>query len=86
MSKKLISIKRQEQLSSCRVYHGLYSCTGNYIGESKRNVAIGWGEHNNPTHNSHPAKHLTNTSNIVTDRKSWQMLLNTQKQERAYRR
>ena len=43
-------------------------------------MATRWGERNNTTHESEPAKHL---SNIVTTGQSWQMLLSIQEQERT---
>ena len=62
-------IKDQNSYRGCRFYHGLCSCTVNYIGESKRNVTTRWGEHNNPTHNSEPPKHLNenNQHNYYND-------------------
>ena len=42
----------------CKIYEGICSCSGNYIGETKRNVETRWNEHENPNKDSEPAKHL----------------------------
>ena len=54
----------------------LCSCTGNYIGESKRNVATRWGEPNNPTHNSETAKHLNKN---IQHTYNWKILASASK-------
>ena len=33
-------------------------CKVNYIGETVRNTQTRWSEHEDPTHNSEPARHL----------------------------
>ena len=43
---------------TCKIYYGLCSCKEDYVGETKPNTAIRWGEHNNPTIDSEPADHL----------------------------
>ena len=40
-------------------HHVLCSCKENFISESKRNLTTRWEQHN-PTHDSEPAKHLSN--------------------------
>ena len=37
----------------------------NYIGEAKRNVITRWNEHENPSKDSEPAKHLFQHSDHV---------------------
>ena len=45
----------------------------NYIGQTKRNVEIRCAEHNNPSLNSEPAKHLIRYSDHMF---SWKILCN----------
>ena len=58
--KGLFLLKDKKIYLACKIDHGLRSCKENYIGESKRNMATRWGEHN-PTHDSDPEKHLNKT-------------------------
>ena len=54
-----------------------------YIGKSKLNTGTRWGEHNNPTHNSEPAKHLDKN---IQHSYYWVLLVNASeyiKQERT---
>ena len=41
----------------CKIYEGICSSSGNYIGETKRNVGTRWNEHENPNKDSEPAKY-----------------------------
>ena len=56
--KSLFPLKDKNIHPSCVVYKGTCSCGETYIGETKRNASVRWEEHNNPTKNSEPAKHL----------------------------
>lgn len=56
--KKLFPLKDKNTYPTCKIYHGLCFCKENYIGESKYNMVTRWGEHNNPTDDSEPAKYL----------------------------
>ena len=47
-----------------------------YIGKSKLNTGTRWGEHNNPTHNSEPAKHLDKN---IQHSYYWVLLVNASK-------
>ena len=38
--------KDKNTYPACKIYHGLYYCKENYIGESKLVMATRWGEHN----------------------------------------
>lgn len=42
--------------------HVLGTCNENYIGESKRQMAIRWKEYNNLAQDSEPTKHLYKNS------------------------
>ena len=70
--KSLFPLKDKNIYPACKIYQGLCSCKENYVGESKRNMANRWGEHNNPTHDSEPAKHL---QSIFLTGQFWLMLL-----------
>ena len=56
--KNLFFIKDKNPHLSLQIYEGVCSCGDNYIGETERNVVTRWEEHENPGHNSEPAKHL----------------------------
>ena len=56
--KQLFSTKDKDPHPSCKIYEGICSCSISYVGETKRNVAIRWKEHENPNKDSEPAKHL----------------------------
>ena len=56
--KTLFRIKDKNPHPSCKIYEGVCSCNETYIGETKRNVEVRWCEHNNPKHQSEPAKHI----------------------------
>ena len=44
---------------SCVIYRGIYSCGGNYVGETVSNARLRWNEHENGTDkNSESVKHL----------------------------
>ena len=50
-----------------------------YIGETKRNVEVPWGEHNDPRGKSEPSKHLYNN---VTHSFTWSIIMNAPKNVR----
>ena len=50
-----------------------------YIGETKRNVEVRWGEHNNPQGKSEPSKHLYN---FTTHSFTWSVLMSASKNVR----
>ena len=41
-----------------KIYKGICSCGQTYVGETKRNVETRWSEHDKPTKDSNPSKHL----------------------------
>ena len=57
-------------------------CEQSYIGETKRNVEVRWAEHNNPKHNSEPAKHLAQNPSHTY---SWKILMDASKDTRVRR-
>ena len=79
--RQLFSTKDKNPHPSCKIYEGVCSCSINYIGETKRNVETRWKEHNNPSKNSEPAKHLLvqeNSDHFFT----WKVLLSAPKNTR----
>ena len=66
-------LKDKNPHPSCKIYEGECLCGMNYIGQTKRNVEIRWAEHNNPKHNSEPAKHLTK---YIDHMFNWKILCN----------
>ena len=71
--KSFFPLKDKNPHPSCKIYEGECKCGMNYIGQTKRNVEIRWAEHNNPSLNSEPAKHLTRYSDHMF---SWKILCN----------
>ena len=69
--KNLFSLKSRNPHPAGKIYLGVCSCNETYIGETKRNVEIRWGEHDDPRKASEPAKHLyQNPSHIF----SWSII------------
>ena len=65
--KNLFSLKSRNLHPACKIYLGVCSCNETYIGETKRNVEIRWGEHGDPRKASEPAKHIhENTGHVFT--------------------
>ena len=56
----MFSLKSRNPYPSCTIYEGTCSCGSVYVGETKRNAAVRWSEHDNPTGSSEPSKHLYN--------------------------
>ena len=78
--KSLFNLKSRNPYPSGKIYEGICSCGTSYIGETKRNVHVRWGEHDDPRGNSEPAKHLYNhPSHYFT----WRVLLNASKNARV---
>ena len=71
--KSLFPLKHKNIYQSCKICYGLCSCKENYIGKPKRNMAIKWGEHNKPTHDSWSKKHLKKS---IQNRYYWKILAN----------
>ena len=56
--RSLFSVKDKIKHTSNVIYEGTCTCRKKHIGETDRNNGIRWTEHNNPNHNSDPAKHI----------------------------
>ena len=71
--RSLSPLKDKGDYKSCVIYKGDCSCWPRYIGETKHNAEVTWIEHNNPTKNSEPSKHLlSNTNHYFT----WALISN----------
>ena len=71
--KNLFSLKSRNPHPSCKIYLGVCSCNETYIGETKRNVGIRWGEHDDSRKSSEPAKHLKENPDHTF---SWSIIMN----------
>ena len=56
--KSLFPLKDCNLYPRSKIYKGICSCGGTYIGETIRNVEEQWSEHNSEDNKSEPAKHL----------------------------
>ena len=56
--RSLFKLKDKVNHISNVIYKGDCSCSLQYVGETKRNVTIRWGEHNSSNQKSEPSKHL----------------------------
>ena len=56
--KSLFHLKDNNAHKSHVIYEGVCSCSTSYVGETGRNFKERIAEHENPAHNSEPAKHL----------------------------
>ena len=52
-------------MSCASSYEGNCSCGESYIGETMRNAGVRTAEHNDPTHNSEPARYLSQTTQVT---------------------
>ena len=77
--KNLFSLKSRNPHPAGKIYLGVCSCNETYIGETKRNVEIRWGEHDDPRKASEPAKHLYQNP---SHRFSWSIIMNASKNAR----
>ena len=78
--KSFFPLKDKNMYPSCKVYQGVCTCTENYIGETERNTVTRWREHNNPTHDSEPAKHLRNN---LSHSFNWLIIASASKNKRT---
>ena len=77
--RNLFNLKSRNPHPACKIYAGQCSCGVTYIGETKRNVEVRWGEHNDPRGKSEPSKHLYNN---VTHSFTWSIVMNAPKNVR----
>ena len=79
----LFSLKSKNPHPACKIYQGVCNeCGLSYIGETKRNVEVRWGEHDDPKGKSEPAIHLKqNPSHSY----SWSILMSAPQNRRVRR-
>ena len=56
--RSLFRVKDKNLCPACKIYYGIYECGEDYVGEAVRNTTTRWSEHNNPTKDTQPARHL----------------------------
>lgn len=71
--KNLFSLKDKNPYPACQIYQGKCICGETYIGETVRNVATRWKEHQDVKKTSEPAKHLSENPDHNFE---WKCLLN----------
>ena len=69
----LFCLKDKNLYPACKIYYGKCQCGEDYVGETIRNTATHWSEHNNPTHKSEPAQHIKTHNGHLFD---WSILCN----------
>ena len=75
-TRKLSSLSRLKDKNlypACKIYYVKCQCGEDYVGETIRNTATRWSEHNNPTHKSEPAQHIKTHNGHLFD---WSILCN----------
>ena len=70
--KSLFVLKDKNPYPACKIYEGKCTCGETYIGETIRNVATRWSEHEDIRKESEPAKHLKKYPNHVF---TWKVIL-----------
>ena len=80
-TRTLYSLKSKNPHPSCKIYQGVCNeCGLSYIGETKRNVEVRWGEHDDTKGKSEPAIHLKqNPSHSF----SWNILMSASQNTRV---
>ena len=58
---------------SYQIYYGVCSCGEDYVGETKRNVSVRYGEHDKPSKKSQPAAQLEQS---IDHYFTWRILCN----------
>ena len=70
--KSLFKVKSKSLHPFCVICRGKCSCGEEYIEETERNVEKRWSEHNNPTENTEPVRHL---SSSISHSFAWEILM-----------
>ena len=70
--KQLFKLKSRNPHPSCVIFESVCSYQESYIGETVRNIEIGWQEHEDTQRDSEPAKHLKNNP---THSFTWKVLV-----------
>ena len=65
--RSLFPLKDRVNHKSCVIYEGICSCGDKYIGQTNRKAENRFSEHDDPTENSEPAKHLLQNEGHVFD-------------------
>ena len=68
----MFCLKDKNPHPACKIFESIFSCSANYIGETKRSVETRWNEPENPNKDSEPATHLRKFSDHKFD---WKIFL-----------
>ena len=60
----LFRLKDKNLYPGSKINYCKCQCGKDYVGETIRNTATRWSEHNKPTHRTEPAQHIKNMLNI----------------------
>jgi len=77
--KNMFTLKDKNPYPACQIYEGNCICGVRYIGETVRNVALRWKEHEDIRKDSEPAKHLKNNPEHSF---KWNIILTASKNNR----
>ena len=70
----MFRLKDKNLYPAFKIHYGKCQCGEDYVGETIRNTATCWSEHNNPTHKSETAQHIKNHIGYLFD---WSILCNS---------
>ena len=78
----LFHLKDKKLYPACKIYYGVCECGEDYIGKTNRNTITRWSEHDNPTKDCEPARHLSKHIKHVFN---WKILCHASKKTDIHR-